>query len=65
MAGPELLLRMTREEIGSYLGLQLETVSRAFSKFAQDGVIAVRRRRVRILDTAALQRSVNQQAGKL
>lgn len=65
MGSPELLLRMTREEIGSYLGLQLETVSRAFSKFAQDGVIDVRRRRVRILDTAALQCIVNQQAGKL
>lgn len=59
LASSELLLRMTREEIGSYLGLTLETVSRSFSKFAEDGIIDVRRRRVRILDTAALQRIVN------
>jgi hypothetical protein len=32
-----LVLRMTREEIGSYLGLKLETVSRTFSKFQDDG----------------------------
>ena len=33
----EFNLRMTREEIGSYLGLKLETVSRTFSKFQEDG----------------------------
>ena len=55
----ELVLRMTREEIGSYLGLKLETVSRTFSKFAEDGMIEVKQRHVRILDTAALQRLVN------
>lgn len=35
-------LRMTREEIGSYLGLKLETVSRTFSTFQEDGLINVR-----------------------
>jgi CRP/FNR family transcriptional regulator len=35
----ELILRMTREEIGSYLGMKLETVSRTFSKFADDGMV--------------------------
>ncbi len=59
----ELVLRMTREEIGSYLGLKLETVSRTFSKFAEDGVVEVRQRHVRILDTEALRRMVNQQQG--
>ncbi|MDP3825467.1 MAG: helix-turn-helix domain-containing protein, partial [Polaromonas sp.] len=54
-------LRMTREEIGSYLGMKLETVSRTFSKFADDGVIEVHQRHVRILDPAALQSIVNQQ----
>ena len=58
----ELVLRMTREEIGSYLGLKLETVSRTFSKFAEDGIVEVRQRHVRIIDTAALRRIVNQQA---
>ena len=52
---------MTREEIGSYLGLKLETVSRTFSKFAEDGVIEVKQRHVRILDTAMLQSLVNNQ----
>ncbi len=60
-SGSELVLRMTREEIGSYLGMKLETVSRTFSKFADDGIIDVHQRHVRILDTAALQSIVNQQ----
>lgn len=55
----ELILRMTREEIGSYLGLKLETVSRTFSKFVEDGTVEVKQRHVRILDAEALQRMVN------
>ena len=55
----ELILRMTREEIGSYLGLKLETISRTFSKFVSDGVIEVQQRHVRILDTRALQAIVH------
>jgi CRP/FNR family transcriptional regulator len=49
-------LRMTREEIGSYLGLKLETVSRLFSRFQEDGLIAVEQKHVRILDIAGLER---------
>lgn len=55
----ELLLRMTREEIGSYLGLKLETVSRTFSKFVEDGIVEVKQRHVRILKTEALKLIVN------
>lgn len=55
----ELILRMTREEIGSYLGMKLETVSRTFSKFVDEGVIEVKQRYVHIKDTAALQKIVN------
>ncbi|MBK8666192.1 MAG: fumarate/nitrate reduction transcriptional regulator Fnr [Burkholderiales bacterium] len=55
----ELVLRMTREEIGSYLGLKLETVSRTFSKFAEEGIVEVKQRHVRILDTQALRNIVN------
>ena len=51
----EFHLRMTREEIGSYLGLKLETVSRAFSKFQADSLIEVDQKHVRILDIAGLQ----------
>ncbi|MCS4291887.1 CRP/FNR family transcriptional regulator [Comamonas sp. BIGb0152] len=58
----ELILRMTREEIGSYLGLKLETVSRTFSKFAEENIIEVKQRHVRILDTDKLQGLINTQA---
>jgi CRP/FNR family transcriptional regulator, anaerobic regulatory protein len=53
-----LVLRMTRQEIGTYLGLKLETVSRCFSKLCDDGVLHVHQRNVRILDPVALQRIV-------
>jgi CRP/FNR family transcriptional regulator len=48
------VLRMTREEIGSFLGLKLETVSRAFSALQKDGLIAVRNRDIELLDLARL-----------
>ncbi|OOG51649.1 fumarate/nitrate reduction transcriptional regulator Fnr [Polaromonas sp. C04] len=60
----ELVLRMTREEIGSYLGLKLETVSRTFSKFAEDGIVEVRQRHIRILDAATLQRIATPQTSQ-
>ena len=47
-------LRMTREEIGSYLGLKLETVSRLFSRFQTDRLIEVQQKHVRILDSLGL-----------
>jgi CRP/FNR family transcriptional regulator len=52
----EFLLRMTRDEIASYLGLQLETVSRGFSRLHNDGVIQVQGRDVKLLDPLALKR---------
>ena len=45
---------MTREEIGSYLGLKLETVSRAFSRFQDDGLLEVKQRDIRVLDEPGL-----------
>lgn len=57
----EFHLRMTREEIGSYLGLKLETVSRAFSKFQEDGLISVQQKHIRLLDPAGLKRILNHQ----
>jgi len=56
------VLRMTRAEIGAYLGLKLETVSRAFSKLHEDGVLDVRQREVRIVDPAALRHLVSDDA---
>ncbi|MDO8250197.1 MAG: helix-turn-helix domain-containing protein [Rhodoferax sp.] len=55
----ELVLRMTREEVGSYLCLKLETVSRTFSKFAAEGILDVKQRHVHILDRDALRDVVN------
>jgi CRP/FNR family transcriptional regulator, anaerobic regulatory protein len=55
----ELVLRMTREEIGNYLGLKLETVSRTFSKFVDDGILEVKQRNVRVLKPDALKDIVN------
>jgi len=50
----EFLLRMTRAEIGSYLGTTLETVSRSLSAFARRGFITVRRREIHLVDVVAL-----------
>lgn len=57
----ELILRMTREEIGSYLGMTLETVSRTFSRFAAEGIMQVQQRRIHIRDAQALERMVKPQ----
>lgn len=54
----EFHLRMTREEIGSYLGLKLETVSRAFSHFQAQGLIAVQNKHMRILKLDGLRELV-------
>jgi CRP/FNR family transcriptional regulator len=55
----EFMLRLTREEIGSYLGLKLETVSRLFSRFQREGMLQVQGRLVKLLDRLALKRVVD------
>jgi CRP/FNR family transcriptional regulator len=50
----EFNLRMTREDLGSYLGLKLETVSRLFSRFHDEHLIEVQQKHVRILDAQGL-----------
>ena len=55
----EFVLRMTREEIGSFLGLKLETVSRLFSRFAQEGLVRVQGRAVQIVDLQMLRRLID------
>jgi CRP/FNR family transcriptional regulator, anaerobic regulatory protein len=55
----EFVLRLTREEIGSYLGLKLETVSRMLTRFQRDGIIQVEGRLVKLLDLVALRRIVD------
>lgn len=58
----EMILRMTREEIGSYLGLKLETISRTFSKLSDDGIIEVKQRYVKILVPDELKKILNPQS---
>ena len=41
---------MPRQDIANYLGVAVETVSRLFARYQDDGVIAVDRRRISILD---------------
>ena len=53
----EFHLRMSRAEIGSYLGMKLETVSRTFSAFQQQRLLEVDKRHIRILDLEALQQA--------
>lgn len=59
LSATEFQLRMSRQEIGSYLGLKLETVSRAFSHFQEVGIIKVRVRAIEILNLPALQACLN------
>jgi len=54
--GGMIHLAMTRQEIADYLALTIETVSRSFSQFERDGVIALPNTRdLRLLDTEALE----------
>lgn len=54
----EVVLRMTREDIGRHLGMKLETVSRLFSRFDQEGLIRVHGREVKLIDRGALRQLV-------
>jgi len=47
-------LRMTRADIGSYLGMTLETVSRLFSRLQHEGIVEIRQRHVRLIDADRL-----------
>jgi CRP/FNR family transcriptional regulator len=50
-----VVLRMSREEIGSFLGLKLETVSRTFSKFQASGLLFVQQKQIQVTDPVGLQ----------
>lgn len=49
-----LMLRMTRAELGNFLSLQLETVTRALTRLQAQGLIGVERREIRIENSAGL-----------
>lgn len=46
----DFFLAMSRQDIGSYLGLALETVSRLFTRFQEQGILEVDRKHVKIRD---------------
>lgn len=50
-----LKLCMSRQDLGDYLGLALETVSRLFSRFQEEGLIEVQGRQLRLLDIPRLE----------
>jgi CRP/FNR family transcriptional regulator, anaerobic regulatory protein len=54
-SGSRFVLRMSRDEIGSYLGLKLETVSRIFSMFQKRGLLDVNGKNVCIVDIEGLE----------
>jgi len=59
-AADRFVLRMTREDIGSYLGLTLETISRLMSRFQRDGLILAQQREIELKDSAGLMELVGQ-----
>lgn len=53
-SGNKFQLRMSREEIGNYLGLTIESISRLLSKFKKEGWLRVSNREIEILNPAML-----------
>jgi CRP/FNR family transcriptional regulator, anaerobic regulatory protein len=58
----EFMLRMTREDIASFVGLKLETISRLFSHLQGEGMIQVQGRAIKLLDVPALKERLGQHA---
>jgi CRP/FNR family transcriptional regulator len=53
-SGEEFTLSMSRQDIGSYLGLAKETISRLLSRLESEGVISLDARRLRLNDPRRL-----------
>ena len=51
----DFYLSMSRYEIGNYLGLAVETVSRLFTRFQDDGLLKVDRKHIELRDPQALE----------
>jgi len=61
----EFNLRMTREEIGSYLGLKLETISRVLSRFQEEHLIEVKNKHIKINNLEQLRALIGQPGSKI
>jgi len=55
----DFYLSMSRHEIGNYLGLAVETVSRLFTRFQDDGLMRVDRKHIELLNLSALETLVS------
>jgi CRP/FNR family transcriptional regulator len=55
LSATDFYLSMSRHEIGNYLGLAVETVSRLFTRFQEERLLKVDRKHVQLLDVAALE----------
>jgi CRP/FNR family transcriptional regulator len=58
LSATEFNLPMSRQDIGNYLGLAIETVSRLFAQFQDKGILKVNRRQIIILDMDSLKTMV-------
>lgn len=60
----DFYLSMSRHEIGNYLGLAVETVSRLFTRFQDEGLLIVERKHIQLLDIERLKQILtNEQNG--
>lgn len=58
----DFYLSMSRYEIGNYLGLAVETVSRLFTRFQDDGLLKVDRKHIELRDPEAMEAVLTQAA---
>ena len=65
LSATRLRLPMTRCELGSYLGLTPETMSRLFRRFTRQGLVAAVRREIELLDIDGLHRLADRQAPRI
>ncbi len=56
LSATDIRLHMSRQDLGDYLGLALETVSRLFSRFQEEGLLTVRGKYVHLTSLALIQR---------
>ena len=54
LSSVEFRLPMSRADLGSYLGLTVETVSRVFSRLQKEGVLSVSNKEIQIMDMDGL-----------
>ncbi|WP_341936499.1 fumarate/nitrate reduction transcriptional regulator Fnr [Marinimicrobium sp. C2-29] len=59
LSASEFRLPMSRTDIGNFLGLTIETISRVFGRLQQQEVLAVNKKEIRILDMSQLRRLAN------